>query len=345
MLPFVVVILSNAGLLLAAAFLGGAWAWAALLYISLFTAFMDRFVARLLPEGSKGAEFPSGSLFSSGLGLLHITLFLAAIHGLTVTAMSLPERIATFLAFSLFFGQVSHPNAHELIHRSGRFARRLGRLIYGTMLYGHHASTHVLIHHVHVGTDKDPCTARKGEGFYRYFLRVWPAVFVSGLRVENARRARAASRPALHAHPYALDLAVAIATLAAAAWIGGAGGVVALLAIALYAQLQIAMADYVQHYGLARRLRANGKPEPVGPRHSWNTPHWYSSALMLNAPRHSDHHMNPQRPFPALALEEDTMPTLPHSLPVMATIALFPPLYRRVMKRELANLPEDRRAA
>lgn len=343
MFPFAVVTLSNAALLLAAAFLGGPWAWAALLYISLFTAFMDRFVARLTPGMTEGAEFPSGAVFSVGLGLLHIALLLAAIHGLSVTAMSLPERLATFVAFSLFFGQVSHPNAHELIHRSGRLARRLGRIVYGTMLYGHHASTHVLVHHAHVGTEKDPCTARKGEGFYRYFLRVWRAVFVSGLKAENARRARAVSVPRLH--PYLLDLAVGIVSLTAAVWIGGAMGLVALLAMALYAQLQIAMADYVQHYGLFRRIRENGKPEPVGPQHSWNTPHWYSSALMLNAPRHSDHHLNPQRPYPALALDEETMPTLPHSLPVMATIALFPPLYRRVMKRELANLPEDHRAA
>lgn len=343
MLSFVAVTLSNAGLLLAAAILGGAWAWAALLYISLFTAFMDRFVARLTPEMTEGAEFPSGAVFSVGLGVLHIALLLAAIHGLSNTAMSLPERLATFVAFSLFFGQVSHPNAHELIHRSARFARRLGRIVYGTLLYGHHASTHVLIHHAHVGTDKDPCTARKGEGFYRYFLRVWRAVFVSGLRAENARSARAASGPRLH--PYLLDLTVAVVTLASAVWIGGAAGLVALLALALYAQLQIAMADYVQHYGLTRRIRANGKPEPVGPQHSWNTPHWYSSALMLNAPRHSDHHLNPQRPYPALTLDEETMPTLPHSLPVMATIALFPPLYRRVMKRELANLPDEHSAA
>ncbi len=345
MLPFVIVTLSNAGLLLAAAFLGGPWAWAALLYISLFTAFMDRFVARLTPEMAEGAEFPSGAVFSVSLGVLHFVLLLAAIHGLSVTAMSLPERLATFVAFSLFFGQVSHPNAHELIHRSGRLARRLGRIVYGTMLYGHHASTHVLIHHAHVGTGKDPCTARKGEGFYRYFLRVWREVFISGLRAENVRRGRATTEKALHTHPYLLDLAVGVVTLTTAVLIGGVSGLVALLAIALYAQLQIAMADYVQHYGLFRRILESGKPEPVGPQHSWNTPHWYSSALMLNAPRHSDHHLNPQRPYPALTLDRGTMPTLPHSLPVMATIALFPPLYRRVMKRELANLPKAHRTA
>jgi alkane 1-monooxygenase len=75
----------------------------------------------------------------------------------------------------------------------------------------------------------------------------------------------------------------------------------------------------------------------VGPQHSWNAPAWYSSAMMLNAPRHSDHHMRPSRAFPALKLTPGTMPMLPRSLPVMAVLALVPPLWRRVMDRRVAR--------
>jgi len=92
------------------------------------------------------------------------------------------------------------------------------------------------------------------------------------------------------------------------------------------------MSDYVQHYGLRRTVGPDGRPEPVGPRHSWNAPHWFTSALMLNAPRHSDHHAHPSRPYPELTLPApDTAPTLPHSLPVMACLALWPSQWRRVM--------------
>lgn len=82
-----------------------------------------------------------------------------------------------------------------------------------------------------------------------------------------------------------------------------------------------------------------GKPEPVESRHSWNAPHLMSSALMLNAPRHSDHHAHPGRPFPALLLKGD-MPMLPQSLPVMACVALYPRLWRRVMARRAAQWQE-----
>ena len=90
----------------------------------------------------------------------------------------------------------------------------------------------------------------------------------------------------------------------------------------------------MQHYGLRRKISETdadgGKPEPVRAAHSWNSPQLWSSAMMLNAPRHSDHHQHPMRPYPALTLDS-RMPVLPHALPVMAVIALWPPLWRRVM--------------
>jgi alkane 1-monooxygenase len=227
------------------------------------------------------------------------------------------------------FGQVAHPAAHELIHKPGRALRLLGRLIYASLLVGHHASAHLRVHHVHVGSDADPNSAQRGEGFYRYALRASRQSFRAGLAAESRLRAHA-DKPAW-THPYALYMTVAAATFLLAAGLAGWGGIAALLGIAAYAQLQILMSDYVQHYGLRRHVMADGRLEPVGPQHSWNAPHWFSSALMLNAPRHSDHHVTPSRPFPALQLDPERMPYLPHPVPLMATIALVPPLWRRVM--------------
>ncbi len=98
--------------------------------------------------------------------------------------------------------------------------------------------------------------------------------------------------------------------------------------------------SYVQHYGLRRHKLPDGKTEPIGPRHSWNTGAWYSAAMMLNAPRHSDHHLRPARAFPALEIAPDTMPMLPRSLPVMGVIALVPPIWRRVMDARVARWQE-----
>ena len=116
------------------------------------------------------------------------------------------------------------------------------------------------------------------------------------------------------------------------AWLlAGGAGMLALFGLCAYAQAQLLLSDYVQHYGLRRRELAPGRREPVGPQHSWNAPMPASSALMLNAPRHSDHHARPARPYPGLEIDRDAMPILPHALPVMAVLALIPPVWRRLM--------------
>lgn len=113
--------------------------------------------------------------------------------------------------------------------------------------------------------------------------------------------------------------------------VGGAMGVITWIAVCLYAQMQLLLADYVQHYGLRRAELADGRLEPVSSLHSWNAPQVWTAAMMLNAPRHSDHHINPARSFPELQLDRDAMPILPASLPAMAFIAIIPPLWRNLM--------------
>lgn len=312
-------------LLAAALMWGGAWASLALLYVTVFTFFMDRLTELAAPDMPE-AEFPAGDGLAIALGVAHFPLLYG---GVAVIAGSAPilDKMLIFFALSLFVGQVSNSNAHELIHRAPRALRRLGLAVYGSILYGHHASAHLRVHHVHAATDHDPNSARPGEGFYAYALRAWPGEFLAGFRAE--------SRLNRSLHPYLGHAAWAAASLGLAYAIGGAVGIAALMGIAIYAQAQLLLSDYVQHYGLRRREIAPGKWEPVGPAHSWNAPHGFSSALMLNAPRHSDHHVQPARPYPGLRLDRNEMPVLPHSLPVMAVLALAPPIWRRVMDKRL----------
>lgn len=337
MLFFNLATLTPVALLSIAALRGGAWVLAALLWITVVTWAMDHLVARAAARAAPGAEFPSGDRLAVVLGGAHLLLLAVA-----VWAIGGPsghggwERAGLWAAFGLFFGQVGHPNAHELIHKTTRWRRTLGKAIYTSLLFGHHASAHVRVHHVHAATAQDPNSAPAGLGFWRFAMRAWPGSFRAGWRAETALRARGSTPRPWWSHPYTGHIGGALVTILAAAFIAGAPGILALLALASYAQLQILLSDYVQHYGLRRAARDNGQPEPVGPQHSWNAPQFWSSAMMLNAPRHSDHHLNPARPFPELRLGDD-MPVLPHSLPVMAAIALWPRLWRRVMDHRLAQ--------
>ena len=128
-----------------------------------------------------------------------------------------------------------------------------------------------------------------------------------------------------------------LATLCVGGAVAGWAGVLAWPIVCLYAQKQLLMADYVQHYGLRRAKLSDGRYEKVSARHSWNAPHIYTAAMMMNAPRHSDHHMNPQRNFIQLRLDRDKMPVLPASLPVMGLLGLIPPVWRYLMDPLLAD--------
>ena len=331
------------GLLSLACLAGAPWGWLGLGYITVLLYLMDRLIARQITNPNPEAEFPGSDALLLALGAAHLLtlgLSLWAIAG--ESGLGPLEKALVAITAALIFGQISHPVAHELIHRPGRGLRRLGRVIYSSILFGHHASAHLRVHHVHVGTRDDPNSARWGEGFYRFARRAWIGSFRAGLAAENRLRQGRGFDPG---HPYLLYCGGALAMLVLAAGLGGAGAVAALLFIALYAQLQILLSDYVQHYGLRRASGPDGRPEPVGPQHSWNTPHWASAAMTLNAPRHSDHHVTPARPYPALQLRPEDMPLLPHSLPVMAVAALLPPLWRRIMDplaarwQERGNLP------
>lgn len=314
---------------------GGPWVWAALGYMAVLTAVLDRLIRLTAPDAPEGAEFPAADALLVVIAFCHLAALPCAIWAIAGnSSLPVPARIALFLGFGQVFGQISNPAAHELIHRGRRGLFRLGMGIYITLLNGHHTSAHRLVHHRHVATPLDPNSAREGEGFYAFLPRAYFGSFRAGLAAENARRATGGRG----LHPYAIYLAGQAVCALLAFWIAGVAGVLVWLALAAYATAQLMLSDYVQHYGLTRAQLPGGRYEPVADRHSWNAPHWFSSGVMLNAPRHSDHHAHPSRPYPALRLPEpQEAPWLPWSLPVAGAVALVPSLWHRRMRPRLAR--------
>lgn len=335
MAAFAVTALVPLLLVACAALWGGVWPWVAVLWMSVLVAVLDRLLPAIAPAPVEGAEFPGSDALLVTVGTAALLLLplvvLAVVHGDPGWA----GGAALMLAAGFWLGQVAHPAAHELIHRSDRRLFRLGQAVYSALLIGHHASSHRLVHHVHVGTSDDPATARVGLGFWRYLPRAEIGGFRRGLAAETALRARGGRRGL---HPYVLQLGLSALALGIAAGIGGWAGLAIWVALALHAKLQLHLSDYVQHYGLTRARLPDGRLEPVGARHSWNGAEWFSSHMMLNAPRHSDHHAHPSRPYPALRLPDgEEAPRLPWPLPVACTLALFPPLWRRRMRPHVAR--------
>ncbi len=330
MIWYVIASLTPATFLAIACIFGGFWPLIALLSITMFVYFMDK-LPRTLPEQNE-----TGRGITLFLGAVHFPLLILGVWALgDAPYLNAFDSLLIFTGLGLFLGQVSNANAHELIHTNARLPRRIGALVYISMLHGHHVSAHLRVHHVFAATDADPNSARLGEGFWAYFLRAQRGEFIAGWRADTQYRARAQTTPSRWSHPYLTYILGGLICVVLIYLLVGWPGVTVYLGLTLYAQMQLLLSDYVQHYGLRRKIDDTGKPEPIGPQHSWNAPKWYSSAMMLNAPRHSDHHMHPTRAFPALQVTPDTMPVLPYSLPIMAVVALAPSLWRRMMDRRV----------
>jgi alkane 1-monooxygenase len=127
-------------------------------------------------------------------------------------------------------------------------------------------------------------------------------------------------------------MTVALFAVLAAAFGAGVLPFLALQAVVGFSLLEVV--NYLEHYGLLRRHREDGRYERTRPEHSWNSNSAASNVLLYHLQRHSDHHANPLRRYQALRHVEEA-PQLPTGYAGMIVCALVPPLWRRVMDHRL----------
>lgn len=161
---FALAAFTPAPLLLAGAMFGGLWIWAAFLYMGVLTLLLDQIVPLAAGDATEGQEFPGTDALLVALAVGHLAALPTATWAVAgPSGLGAGERVLLFLAAGFWFGQVSHPAAHELIHRPARGLFRLGAAIYTTLLFGQHVSAHRLVHHRHVASGADPNTAARGK--------------------------------------------------------------------------------------------------------------------------------------------------------------------------------------
>ena len=246
--------------------------------------------------------------------------------------LALWEEYLLFAAFGVISGTVGINYSHELMHQKPKFERWFADILLASVLYSHFRSEHLLVHHRYVGTPRDPVTARYGEGFWRFFARVFVACGKSAFGAEKAMLARK-NLPWTHrSNPFWRYWSLQLAFLIAAIWIGGLWGLFLFTVQAFSALFQLELVNYIEHYGLTRKHLGDGKYEHTQPHHSWNAAHKASNWLLINLQRHSDHHYKPDRRYPLLQnYEASDAPQLPYGYPMMTMAALFPTLWRKMM--------------
>jgi len=245
------------------------------------------------------------------------------------------ELAGATLSVGATTGAIGMTFAHELIHRRHGYERLFGNILLASVTYPHFAIEHVKGHHRHVGTPRDPATARLGESVYRFVPRSVVGGLISAWQIERLKLwERGKSTWSINN----LMLRYAAVELAIYASIGIGLGPVALALFMGQSLVAIAVLEainYVEHYGLLRKKSPSYEYERIKPEHSWDSPNRISNWLLINLPRHSDHHMSAAKRYQSLELLPHA-PRLPGGYGAMFLLALVPPLWFRVMNPRVA---------
>ncbi|MBA3864872.1 MAG: alkane 1-monooxygenase [Solirubrobacterales bacterium] len=239
------------------------------------------------------------------------------------------------LAFTVgVVGGIAINTAHELGHKRASSEKWLSRVALAQTGYGHFFIEHNRGHHVRVATLEDPASSRLGESFWAFLPRTVSGSLRSAWGIEATRLDRVGKSPWSWRNDILGAWAMTVVLFAVLAVVFGPVVLPYLAIQAVIGFSLLEVVNYLEHYGLLRQKREDGRYERCQPEHSWNSNNVASNVLLYHLQRHSDHHANPTRRYQALRHVEEA-PQLPTGYAGMIVLAWFPPLWRRVMDPRL----------
>ena len=221
---------------------------------------------------------------------------------------------------------------HELGHRNDRVSQLAAKGFLLSTLYMHFIIEHNRGHHRHVATEKDPASAVKGQWVYHFWFQ---SVVGSWKSAWNLEKTRIQKMELAWWKNEMIHFILIQTALVLGIYLGfGLSSMVGFCIAATIGFLSLETINYIEHYGLRRKLRENGKYERTQPHHSWNCNREIGRILLFELTRHSDHHAYPNRPYQILRHHDDA-PELPAGYPAMFVLSLLPPLWFRVMDHRI----------
>ncbi|MDX6622755.1 MAG: alkane 1-monooxygenase [Solirubrobacterales bacterium] len=249
--------------------------------------------------------------------------------------LNIVENIGLALTMGVV-GGIAINTAHELGHKRASSEKWLSRVALAQTGYGHFFIEHNRGHHVRVATPEDPASSRLGESFWAFLPRTVSGSLRSAWEIECARLDRLDRSHWTLRNDIIGAWAMTVGLFAVLAIVFGPVVLPYLLVQAALGFSLLEVVNYLEHYGLLRQKREDGRYERCLPEHSWNSNNVASNVLLYHLQRHSDHHANPTRRYQALR-HVDEAPQLPTGYAGMIVLAWFPPLWRRVMDPRLLD--------
>ena len=247
------------------------------------------------------------------------------------------ELFGRVFGMGLMCGTLGINIGHELGHRNNRFDEFLGEILLLSSLDTHFLPYHNAGHHLNVATPNDAATARKNEWIYTFWIRSHFTSYLQAWQLEN-KRLKQSNRNWFHIQNRMLIYTIAnILLLVSIFYFYNVFVLICFLIASVIGILLLESVNYIEHYGLLRKQKDNGRYEKVKRTHSWNSDHVIGKLMLFNLSRHSDHHYNGSKHYQILKSLPES-PHMPTGYPGMVILALFPPLWFSVMNKKLQEI-------
>ena len=235
-----------------------------------------------------------------------------------------------FMAAGTVGGIIAINLGHEFVHKDAKLENWMGGLLLASVTYAGFKVEHVRGHHVHVSTPGDASSSRYDQSVYQFLPRAFKHNFLNAWKLEKQYLERKGKKNLSAANEliwwYAISALFTLAFGLAFGWMG----VLFFLAQSFVAAFTLEVINYIEHYGLHRRVNDKGRYERVTPAHSWNSNYLLTNLALFQLQRHSDHHAYAKRRYQVLRHYEES-PQLPGGYAAMYVLALVPPLWKRIM--------------
>jgi len=313
----------------------GFYCWMPLGYLFFLIPLVELLIkpdAENLTEDQE-AEAKSNPIFDYVLWLT-VPLQLGALYLFLISIdFSAPfmDTVGRVVAMGLLCGTFGINAAHELGHRVNKFEQFLAKVLLLTSLYLHFFIEHNKGHHKHVATPEDPSSAFYKQNLYAF----WIQTFV-GTQKKAWQIAIAESKHRIF-NEMALFQLIQFSLIGAVYYFFGGFVLGCFLVAAFIGAALLETVNYIEHYGLQRDLAKTASKamyERVKPAHSWNSNHAIGRLMLFELSRHSDHHYLASRKYQILRHMEEA-PQMPTGYPGMILLALFPPVWFKVMHRQM----------
>lgn len=265
-------------------------------------------------------------------------VFFMTIYGLwflTTEPLSVFEQIGVLLSLGIVLGTNGINVAHELGHRQSKLERILGKLLLMPSLYMHFYIEHNFGHHRHVGTPKDPATARKNQTVYGFWMTSIIGQILSAYKIQQQLLTQNNKSGFSIYNDFMWYFIIQSMYLVCVYAFFGVLGLLFAIAIALVSILLLETINYIEHYGLQRQQK-DSRYERVSPAHSWNSNHVLGRLVLYELTRHSDHHHRALKKYQILESIPES-PQLPFGYTTSMVIALFPFIWFPLMNTTLDN--------